>query len=86
MGVTDRLLAQIAVLKAEKERLKKEADWLARKLEYYNTPHECEMSASEKVSAFGAPCFKPLKEQNCVECWREAARKAIADKEANDAA
>lgn len=56
--------------------LEKEAEWLAAKLEYHNTPHECELCATIP-GGFGEPCPKPLKEQDCAKCWREAARKAV---------
>lgn len=78
MGVTARLLAQIYDLKADNARLEKEADWLAARLEYNGTPHECEL-ASIRTGGWPEPCKKTLKEQNCKQCWREAARKALAE-------
>lgn len=50
------------------QNLEKEANWLADKLAEFDCPCPC----SEEE----AP---PLEE--CAECWREAARKAVGDKQ-----
>lgn len=73
MGVTERLLAQIAELRVENARLEEEADWLAERMA--QVCHEC-----------GSMCYRgdlpicPLKgscQKETADGWRKAARKAV---------
>ena len=75
-GMIAKYLRELREARLHINRLEREADWLAAKLEYYNTPHECELCA-DTPNGWGKPCQRPLKEQNCAKCWRDAAHEAV---------
>ena len=86
-GTTQKDIEEIIKLRAENERLNKEADWLVKILSHYTEDCPLKFKVVYELR-FPIPKIDQCSEQeddieDCAyipsQCWREAARKAVED-------
>lgn len=89
-GTTQKDIEEIIKLRAENERLNKEADWLAKIMFFYTEECPLKMKIQDELPIPKLDeCLGAWPENDyfdCVKntpkkCWREAARKAVEEEE-----